>query len=250
MTSDPETLALITATYLLAGIVKGVTGLGIPIIGVAFVAPILGLQAAIAILLAPSVVTNFWQAVVGRNFLKILSRLWPMLATAVGGIWLGSGILAAADGRLLIFVLGTVLISYSVIALLRAKLPSPGDREPWLTPIIGGVAGVIFGMTGSFMVPGTLYVQSLGMPRDMFVQALGITFVGISVTLALMMTQRTMLTLELAVLSVAAVIPTMLGMVAGQRLRRVLTEEQFTRIVLVVIMITGVYMVARSYLAI
>lgn len=250
MTSDPETLALITATYLLAGIVKGVTGLGIPIIGVAFVAPILGLQAAIAILLAPAVVTNFWQAVVGRNFLKILSRLWPMLATAVVGIWLGSGILAAADGRLLIFFLGTVLISYSVIALLRAKLPSPGNREPWLTPIIGGVAGVIFGMTGSFMVPGTLYVQSLGMPRDMFVQALGITFVGVSVTLALMMTQRTMLTLELAVLSVAAVIPTLLGMVAGQRLRRVLTEEQFTRIVLVVIMITGVYMVARSYFAI
>ena len=249
MAMNAETIALVAVTYLLAGIVKGVTGLGVPVIGVALVAPVLGLKTAVAVVLVPSIVTNLWQAVVGPAFMTILSRIWPLLVTACIGIWFGSGILARADGRLLIFILGSFLIVYTSIALFRAKLPSPGRHELWLTPIFGAAAGVVYGMIGSFMVPGTLYIQSLGMSRDMFVQSLGIAFVTVSVVLTAAMTQRSMLSIELALLSTIAVPPTLVGMAVGQRLRKVLTEEQFTRIVLVVIMICGFYMIARSVLS-
>ena len=94
-----ETIALVAATYLFAGIVKGVTGLGVPIIGVAFTAPVIGMQAAVALVLGPSVLTNIWQALVGGNILPILRRIWPLLLTSCIGVWFGSGILAAADGR-------------------------------------------------------------------------------------------------------------------------------------------------------
>ena len=241
-----ETLALVGVTYLLAGIVKGVTGLGIPIVGVALVAPVLGLKTAVAVLLVPSIVTNTWQALVGGRLKAIVSRIWPMLVAAVAGIWIGSGILAAADGRLLICFLGAFLVTYAVIALVRAKLPSPGRNEVWLTPTLGGVSGVVFGMTGSFMVPGTLYIQSLGMPRDMFVQALGITFVSITLVLMVAMSQRALLTPDLALLSAGATLPTIVGMLIGQQLRKVLTEEQFTRIVLIFIIAAGFYMIARG----
>ncbi len=249
MAIDAETIALVAVAYLLAGIVKGVTGLGVPVVGVAFVAPVLGLKAAVALVLVPSLVTNFWQAIVGGAFRRIVARIWPLLVTASIGIWFGSGILASADGRVLIFFLGCFLIAYTSIALLRAKLPSPGRHEFWLTPVIGAAGGVVFGMIGSFMVPGTLYIQSLGMSRDMFVQALGIAFVIVTVILTAAMTQRSMLTPELALLSTIALPPTLVGMAAGQRLRKILTEEQFTRIVLVVIMIAGFYMIARSLLS-
>ena len=245
MAITTETIALVAATYLLAGIVKGVTGLGVPIIGVAFTAPVIGMQAAVALVLGPSVLTNVWQAWVGGNFLKILRRIWPLLLTSCIGIWFGSGILAAADGRYLLLFLGTLLIVYSVVALIRARLPSPGRHEGWLSPAIGIPAGVIYGMTGSYMMPGTLYIQSLGMPRDMFVQALGIAFVLISLMLSGAMLQRAILTPELITMTLGAVIPCALGMLLGQRLRKHLTEDQFTRIVLVVILLTGVYMIAR-----
>jgi uncharacterized membrane protein YfcA len=246
MPVDPQIVALVAVTYLLAGIVKGVTGLGIPIVGVALTAPVIGMQAAVAILLAPSIVTNFWQALVGGRLVPIVRRIWPLLLAAVFGIWLGTKILATADGSLLILILGLFLITYATIALLRAKLPSPGSWEPVLTPLMGGAGGIIFGMTGSFMVPGTLYIQALGMPRDEFVQALGIAFVFVTCTLALAMLQRALLSPDLAVLSAGAVLPTVGGMMLGQRLRRILTESQFTRVVLVVILATGLYMVLRA----
>ena len=243
---DSATIVLVVVTYVLAGIVKGVTGLGVPIVGVAMIAPVLGMQTAVAVLLAPSVVSNLWQAFVGGAFALIIRRLWPMLLTACIGIWFGSGILAVADGRFLVLFLGAVLIIYTSVALARAKLPSPGTWEPWLTPVFGAVGGVVYGMIGSFMMPGTLYIQSLGFSRDQFVQALGIAFVTIAIVLTAALSQRAMLSPALAVLSLGAVVPTLIGMVVGQKLRRVLTEEQFTRVVLVVIMIAGFYMVARG----
>ncbi|MEM9357348.1 MAG: sulfite exporter TauE/SafE family protein [Pseudomonadota bacterium] len=240
-----ESIALVTATYFFAGIVKGVTGLGVPIIGVAFTAPVIGMQAAVALVLGPSVLTNVWQAVVGGHMLLIIRRIWPLLLTSCIGIWFGSGVLAAADGQYLLLFLGALLIVYSVIALVRARLPSPGRHEGWLTPVLGVPAGIVYGMTGSYMVPGTLYIQSLGMPRDMFVQALGIAFVIVSLMLSGAMIQRAILTPELIVMTIGAVAPCVVGMLVGQRMRKILTEEQFTRIVLIVILLTGVYMIAR-----
>ncbi len=249
MPFDLDSLALIALTYLLAGLVKGITGLGVPVVGVALVAPVLGMKTAVAVLLMPSILTNLWQAVSGRSFVQVLRRIWPLLATACAGIWFGSKILADADGRYLILAMGLFLVAYASIAMARAKLPSPGRWEPLLTPLIGGLGGIVFGMIGSFMVPGTLYIQSLGLPRDQFVQALGITFVVVSVTLAAALTQRALLTADLAIVSTAAVGPTVLGMLAGQRLRRILTEAQFTKVVLIVLLTTGVYMIARSMIA-
>ena len=245
MPINVETVALVTTTYLFAGIVKGITGLGIPIIGVAFTAPIIGMQPAVALALGPSVLTNVWQALVGGNFFAILRRIWPLLLTSLIGIWFGSGILAATDSRYLLLFLGALLIVYSVTALIRARLPSPGSHESWLSPTLGLPAGIIFGMTGSYMVPGTLYIQSLGMPRDVFVQALGIAFVAVSLMLSGAMLHRALLTPELIIMTLGAVVPCVLGMLIGQRLRRHLTEGQFTRVVLVVILLTGIYMIAR-----
>ena len=120
---DSATIVLVVVTYVLAGIVKGVTGLGVPIVGVAMIAPVLGMQTAVAVLLAPSVVSNLWQAFVGGAFALIIRRLWPMLLPACIGIWFGSGILAVADGRFLVLFLGAVLIIYSPARNCRHRAP-------------------------------------------------------------------------------------------------------------------------------
>ena len=71
---DPTTLLIIGATFLLAGTVKGVIGLGLPTVSLALLTTTLGLQPAMALLLAPSLVTNLWQAVSGGQGRTILAR--------------------------------------------------------------------------------------------------------------------------------------------------------------------------------
>ena len=59
---DSTILLAVAATFLLAGTVKGVIGLGLPTVSLAILTVLLDLPSAMALLLVPSFVTNLWQA--------------------------------------------------------------------------------------------------------------------------------------------------------------------------------------------
>lgn len=241
-----ETLSLVFAAFLLGGLVKGVVGLGFPIVVLACLAATVGLKEAMGLLIVPGVVTNIWQAVVGGSFVSILQRIWTLLLASVAGIWAGVQILTTADPKLLIGLLGTLLFVYSAISLARPQIPPPEKHEGWLSPVMGAAGGFMFGLTGSYMVPGVLYVQALGMKRDMFVQALGITFCLIMVTLGLFMSRNQILPMETALVSAGGLVPTTLGMVLGQKLRHRMSEQIFRKVLFVALCCAGLYMVARA----
>ena len=124
-----------------------------------------GVANSIAVLIVPSLITNIWQSLVGGNFIMLMKRMWLFFLCAIAGIWLGVIILASQDTVQLVAVLGGLLIAYSAISLTGFQIPVPGRREPWIAPIIGGLAGIAYGCTGSFVMPGTIFVQALRMPR-------------------------------------------------------------------------------------
>ena len=74
---DPSTVIAILGTFLVAGLVKGVIGLGLPSISLAVLTVVTNLPSSMALLLVPSLVTNIWQAVRGGKIRVILIRLWP-----------------------------------------------------------------------------------------------------------------------------------------------------------------------------
>lgn len=79
---DIATLLAVAATFLVAGAVKGVIGLGLPTVSLALLTVTIGLPQAMAVLLVPSFVTNLWQAASGGNGRVLLARLWPFLVAA------------------------------------------------------------------------------------------------------------------------------------------------------------------------
>ena len=98
---DPSTVLAILATFFVAGIVKGVIGLGLPSISLALLTVVINLPTSMALLLMPSLVTNIWQAVRGGNFLKILKRLWLLFLTSTMTVWIGTTALTIVDLTLL-----------------------------------------------------------------------------------------------------------------------------------------------------
>ena len=104
-----DSMIIVALAFLLAGSVKGVTGLGLPSVSLAILTATLGLKAAMAILIVPSFVTNVWQAAVGGHLSAILRRTWSLLLAVCIGTWFGVGILAKANADLLAGLLGFVL---------------------------------------------------------------------------------------------------------------------------------------------
>lgn len=244
-----ELLLVIVAVFLLAGLVKGVAGIGLPTIAIALMAVFVGLREGIALMVVPTLVTNVWQAVSGGRLVEILHRFWPMLITAALGAWLGAAILAGVDAMMLATLLGVLLCLYSGVSLAAPPIPSPGASERWLTPVVGGISGVIGGMTGTYAVPGVLYLQALRLGRDILVQTMGVVFLVFTLSLGAGLTQHGLMTSTIGALSFAATVPALLGMAVGQRLRRRLSEDAFRRVFFIVLFGLGAWLVVRPLLA-
>ncbi|HSF94517.1 MAG TPA: sulfite exporter TauE/SafE family protein [Thermohalobaculum sp.] len=243
---DPVTISIVAAVFLLAGTVKGVIGLGLPTVSLALLTAALGLQPAMALMLVPSLVTNLWQAAVGGYGRAILARLWPFLLAATATIWVGAAWAARVEVAALSMLLGASLAVYAALGLTRARLTLPAGAERWSGPLAGCVNGVLTGMTGSFVVPGVPYLQALGLPRDMLVQAMGMLFTLSTLGLGLALAGRGLLGAELGQQSAAAVVPALLGMVLGQRLRGRIPEAAFRKVLFAALSVLGLYIVFRA----
>jgi len=246
MFEDAATLALIGATFLLAGTVKGVVGFGLPTVSLALLAATLGLHAALALLLVPTFVTNLWQGLAGGQARALLARLWPFLLAATLFIWLGAQALRQLDLALLTALLGLLLVLYALYGLLQPALALSRRAEPWAGPLLGAINGILSGMTGSFVFPGVPYLQALGLPRDQLVQAMGLLFTLSTLGLALAMGDQRLLSAELGLASAAAVLPALAGLWFGQRLRRRLREALFRRVFLAALLLLGLAIVGQS----
>src|SRR5262245_66385673 len=90
-------LAAVTLTFVVAGFVKGVIGLGLPTVAMRLLAVVMTPAQAAALLVAPSLLANVWQAM-GPELAPLTRRLWPMLLGICVGVWAGGGLLTAAGG--------------------------------------------------------------------------------------------------------------------------------------------------------
>lgn len=244
--ADPLTILVIAGTFLLAGAVKGVIGLGLPSISLALLTVAIDLPSAMALLLAPSFVTNLWQAVVGGNGGAILRRLWPFLLMATATVWLGATALTRVDLSLLSALLGVLLVVYATVSLAGFRFTLTLRQEAWVGPVLGTANGILTGMTGSFVMPGVMFLQALGLSRDILIQAMGMLFTASTLALAVALQGNDLLTMDLGKLSAAALVPAILGMALGQRIRQRLSEQLFRRVLFIALLILGAYIIASA----
>lgn len=245
----PEMLALIGATFFFAGVVKGTLGMGLPTIILGVLAAPLGLKEAIGFMLLPSLCANLWQGLVGGFFLELLRRFWAFFLVAVFGIGIGVWILAGSRNELLLGLLGTVLCVHVGLSLSGKKLPPPkAESEHFYGPVAGGLGGMMFGMTGVFVVPGILYLQALEMKRDMLVQAMGLSFLIITVAIFAFMTRWQLIAGDQVLVSGLALLPMFAGIALGYHVRQRISESVFRRLILIGLLISGVHLLIRSFL--
>lgn len=243
---DPLTIGTILIVFIFAGTVKGVIGLGLPTISLALLSVAIDLPSAMALLLVPSFTANIWQATVGGKFAFIFRRIWPFLIMATVTVWLGALALTRVDSSLLSALLGVLLFAYATLGLSGYRLVLSRRREFWVGPLVGAANGVLTGMTGSFVVPGVMFLQSIGLPRDSLIQAMGMLFILSTLALALALKENGLLSTEIGLVSLMAVVPALAGMRLGQHIRHHLSEERFKRVFFLALLPLGMYITVTN----
>jgi uncharacterized protein len=215
--------------FLLAGVVKGVVGLGLPTVAMGLLSLRMPPAEAAAILLLPSFITNVWQLAEGPRLGNLVRRLWPTLLAVFVSTALAASVIASAKSAVASVALGGALLVYAAAGLRNFHIDVSPRAERWAGPIVGVVTGSVTGATGTFVIPAVPYLAGLGLGRDELVQALGLSFTVSTVALALGLLWHDALKFDAVSDSAVAVVPALLGMMIGGWIRRRVSPERFRR---------------------
>ncbi len=247
--SEPIALALLVGVaFVAAGFVKGVAGMGLPTVAMGLLSLVMAPAAAAALLIVPSLFTNVWQLAAGPHLAAIVRRLATMMLAVLVGTALGINVLTGTGSSLASAALGTVLAVYGAIGLAVPRFTVPPRAERWLSPLVGIVTGLITGATGIFAIPAVPYLNSLDLPKDELIQALGLSFTVSTVALAASLALSGKYQWIAAGSSLLAVAPALLGMQIGRRVRDKLPPAAFRRWFFISLIALGLYMSARTVL--
>lgn len=243
---DPLPLfAVAFLTFLLAGFVKGMIGMGLPVVAMGLLGLVVTPGEAAALLVVPSLVTNIWQLAAGPRFGWLAKRLWPLLLTICIGVWAGSGQLTGPEsGRTIVF-LGLLLMAYAGLGLSAVHFVVPARFEGVAAPAVGLVTGFIAAATGIFTIPMVPYLNALNLERDDLVQGLGLAFTVCSLALGTSLFHDGALGGTVLWQSALALIPTGAGMVLGTKLRGKVEPMVFRRYFLLGLLVLGADLALR-----
>lgn len=238
---DGSVLALYFVSTFLGGLVSGIAGfaLGLVVAGVwlHFLTP---LQTAI-LMSGYGLITQGYGIWKLRHALH-WRKVWPYVGGGAIGVPVGTALLTYADPNVLRFAIGVLLIAYGLYGLARPAI----KLRPSGLAVHGGIGilnGILGGMTGLAGVIVAVWCQLQDWPKDMqraVYQPALFAVLAMSVT---SMIAAGGLTAEIAKLYVLGIPMLLAGVWCGLRLYGKLDDAAFRRLILILLLVSGVALV-------
>jgi uncharacterized membrane protein YfcA len=241
-----STSLLIAMSLLIAGLVKGIFGMGLPAVSLGLLSLLTAPVEAATLIVIPTLLTNAWQFFAGSRRVALTHRFATLLLAVVTGTVVGVGFLTGTHNALVSLALGAVLLAYALVALVAKRWSVSSSAERWVSPLIGVLTGLANGATGVSVMPLVPYLNSVGLQRDELIQAMGLVFMIAMLALAACLAWTGHLHLASAGRSMLALLPVFVGMFAGQMIRLRLHADEFRRWFFVGLLALAGYSIVRA----
>lgn len=241
MSLEIGTIAALLVAAFIGGIVSGLTGFAFSLVTAGVVTRVLPPSSAALILVAAPFLLQVFSLVQFRHAIQ-WARLWPFLVGGVLGIPVGAEILRRIDAHSFRLLIGCLLIFYSVV-MLSIRRPVRIDGGAPADGAVGFLGGVLGGLSGFAGALPTMWAGLRGWPKDeqravfqpfiLLIQFLTLVWMEVQGTITLP-----------ALVSFLVCVPAMLaGLWLGLRLYGRVDERGFRRIVLWLLLVSGITLV-------
>jgi enamine deaminase RidA (YjgF/YER057c/UK114 family) len=148
-TATPGLIMLLVVSLVIAGLVKGAIGVGMPVVAFPMLSMLVDVQTAVMLLSMPLILSNIPQALEGGFVRKTLWSLAPVLVGMVPGTWIGVAILLNVDPAAATIVAGAGVILVAGLSLLaptlqikRRMIGPMGLGAGFCGGLLGGIAAL------------------------------------------------------------------------------------------------------------
>ncbi|MHC8508239.1 MAG: sulfite exporter TauE/SafE family protein [Rhodospirillales bacterium] len=248
LVASMETWALAFMAFALfaGGLVKGVCGLGLPIVAMGLLTLVFPPPLALAAVSGSMVVTNLWQARAAGAPLSAVKRYWPLIICMIPGLFIGAWLAADLDPKDLFLTVGVIVTVFCALNFWKPDLAAPPSWAPVLAPVAGAAAGLMGGVSTVWGPPITMYFLSLRLDKDVFVQAVGVVWAAASIPLVIAYELNGILNPETRVAAVFGAPAAMAGLWLGERVRSRLPQDAFRKVLLMMFLAIGVNLIRRG----
>jgi len=243
---DPLVVAVCTIAFFLGGLLKGVIGLGLPLVAIPLVATMIPVATAIPLMVAPGYVMNIIQMRQTWHARMPLKSWWPLFVGMAVGVVAGVQLVTSAPENLMRAVLGITVVAFVLLSLARIDLPARHARNPGFGLGMGGATGLFGGLTGVFGPTLAMYFLARHLEKDRFVWIMavvmftGVLFLGGTLAAVGSFSE------EQLIGTIAVLVPSWLGLSAGALIRKRVSQERFRNIALAALLVMGVSLIMGS----
>lgn len=241
-------VALVAAALFAGGTAKGALGFGMPLVSLPIITGIIDVRVALPLMTMPILISNVWQAFHGRMALPVVQRYWRLYLAMAAGCALGALLFASIDPRYIFLLLGISVLAFVAADFAASSLTIKAAHERSAGIAAGFVGGVMGGVSTFFGPPIIMYFVALHLPQEVFIAALGITWLLASLLLITSYLSVDVLTAQLALLSLACAAPVFTGVLFGRWLVRHMSQRLLRNGVLIFLVLTGLNLIRRAVL--
>ena len=239
-------MAAVVCSLIVAGLLKGIIGVGMPIVALPLLSLFIDIKSAAMLLSMPLIVSNLPQALEGGKTGRSLVQLTPVLLGMIPGLFLGVRILLGLDANVAKIIAGLVLIGVAGVTLLapRLQLSSRLVLPAGITfGFFGGILGGIAAMAGPLVF---IFLLAKGLHGKAFTKEASLYLVVSAGLLAIFLPASRQFSWLDVLVSTAAMLPVVLGMYVGQHLRDKIAPETFRKLVLIAVIAAGAELVRHG----
>jgi uncharacterized protein len=232
---------------LIAGVIKGMVGFGLPTVLISGLTVMLAPDVALAALIFPTLVANAMQALRGGIKAALIAVNKYRVFLLAGLVFMiGSAQLVMSLSQSTLFLL--IGMPVSCFALLQLggwefRLPNPTKG---IEMAVGAVTGFIGGLSGVWGPPTVAYLTAINTPKAEQIRVQGVIYGLGAMVLAVAHLKSGVLRAETIPLSVVMILPAVLGMVIGVRIQDRINQARFKQVTLAVLLIAGLNLVRRG----
>ena len=229
--------AMIVVIFLIAAIVKGFLGIGLPAAAMAFLTLIMPPTEAIPLLWLSILATNSLQFARASDRLAIAREYWLFATAIMVSIFIASTFIADYPTGLLTGAIGVAMVLFSLNLLLGIKLKI-GPARGWHLGF-GILAGVLGGINSIWSPIVAMYLVARDASKEKFIGITGFLFLAGALPLGAGQLVAGILTLPIFIKSVLALCVVLVGFRIGEKLRDKVSQELFRKAVLIAFFLMG-----------
>lgn len=160
-----------------AGVVQGALGLGFPMVATPLIAMVSDMRTAVVLVLLPCVAATVMNVVRSGRFLPTLKKFWFMPLCMIAGAFVGARLFVAFPGFPYAMLLAGVILAYLYLDRIGHAEWAPIRKHPAAFGVFFGcIAGLSEGSANIAAPMLVIYLFSLGLDRNVFVQVLNLCF--------------------------------------------------------------------------